>query len=190
MNIIAHSIVPANPIPYMHLGYTSATPYNTAVSTFSFVFIWCAIAYYAWKKSIAWGIFCLLMALISCCFSIYAYKESEKAVSVNMVKKKTKISSMITKSQAEFLYNEVITPLYKNGKEIPNSSDKLALPPDYKNLKLNDGWGNPFKISKKKDKGLTHFYLTSSGPDETFETNDDIVTEFQGKSGNIKSNNK
>ena len=47
---------------------------------------------------------------------------------------------------------------------------------DYTESELLDSWGTPCIIEARNMNGVTDFRFTSSGPDKTFRTDDDIIT--------------
>jgi hypothetical protein len=63
MKVVYHSIVPVNPIPYMHLGYISGNVSGKITTGITIILIWLAVAIAIWRKSPLWIIVYVIITI-------------------------------------------------------------------------------------------------------------------------------
>lgn len=167
MKIVAQSLVPVNPLPYMHLGYIAAAPINAAKTYWALTFFCTVMALYIWKRSRLAGIAFLVLAVASFGWSRVQYQRGEVTLTYKM-----------TKRNANYILG-LITQFGMASKGKPVDINQVM---SYIHLCSKfDGWKRPYRFKERVETITTHptrhFTLTSSGPDGIFDTADDIVHE-------------
>lgn len=180
MKILAHSVVPVNPVPYLHLGYISAIPYEKTSSSLpglqvmlaaGWVFIFAGILLLSrhqfrdtltWRR--AWPILPLFgigMALLIVPPMIHLPQHYIRPRAATM----QNIKDMTT----------TLGQVLKAGDPPPEDAAELVKTYPATSMKLNDGWQHPLRIIARENHGEKGYGITSAGPDGVFVTEDDIT---------------
>ncbi len=163
MKLIANSLVPTNPLPYLHLGYFHAQTADKgplllfAFSSFAFIIIsaciWFVIAIRDSQRSLGFK------------------KGQRQAVEANKLAKAPSLSnsvaiSILIKMQGDLLNNKAIPDdlaAYCAGMHLPRQVD---------------GWDHSFRLVTQRKNARTAYLLISAGPDGVFDSPDDITWEL------------
>ena len=174
MKILAHSVVPVNPVPYLHLGYISATtstlekPNAAFYSVGMLVVIGVIIAVWyrrASKRLSQFGLhlaFFGVLALMGIgCLGPIRYIHPER----------------VTVGHASQSLKKIAT-YHQSGKPIPKSLPVLQRAAGLPEKWLKDGWMRPFRyLTAEGDEGAA-VVLASAGMDGRFNTRDDYIGAY------------
>jgi len=170
MKILAHSVVPTNPLPYLHLGYISASAEQRTHSDDFLRTIW------------AYELCCFVVLIVAVQFFL---KSTRQRIRVGLV---LALAAVIVGSiplilpdryahPVEATYDHMesmISPIVysmNQSKKLPVTTGALKCGQQYK---ARDGWGQYFRIEQQTVGSLTGYILVSAGPDGQFGTVDDI----------------
>jgi len=165
MKILAHSEVPTNPLPYLHLGYVSAAGWNASMGLVSTVLLLggggLAILYKGWKISLLYRTAGLL--LICACIPIIILLPSyARGVQANAD----------TRVNASLIFNCIYHRL-QDGSQIPDSLRDI----EWKGSRprITDGWKCEYRFHRRDRQDQVVLSLTSAGPDGLFDSTDDMT---------------
>jgi len=154
MKILAHSVVPINPVPYMHLGYVSAVPFSSVGQSLTGT---------------------LILAVISLYLLLSIKRKVTKIIGACL------LAGALYLSFISIRYYQINTPRYFTGVYGRIAINHISADPDihkmmskdYNRYKF-DGWHREFKVMVRKTKQGEYRCLTSAGPDGIFDTADDM----------------
>jgi hypothetical protein len=180
MQILAHSLIPVNPTPYLHLGYISAYAEKTTTMPAGFdqlpqygfivIAIGLFIVLYAQRFTSRWKYLALVIPLLGLAMIIGA---------VTIRTPKRLVSPHFTMMQRLDLLHREVQCYLDEGKPVPTDINvlvKQALPRDQKSTKrlhTEDIWGTPFRITRETVEKAPFYLITSAGEDRRFDTIDD-----------------
>ncbi|MHB9132583.1 MAG: hypothetical protein ACYDBB_16055 [Armatimonadota bacterium] len=183
MKVYASSLVPTTPLPYLHLGYLSATTSNQhnslkSVVPFFSVFTLLVITYLIIRKAPLW---CILVT------AIFAGTILTVMTTVSWVQASPHLRAANQHPQpVRYLYPDKVTDMrmaaislmvaeaIHNGQSIPTDTNELPKTWKYEHKQNEDGWFHAFRIAKGKKVGELYI-ISSAGPDGRFGTLDDIT---------------
>lgn len=113
----------------------------------------------------------LLVAIVV--FFLYTLKSGGNKDIPEQIEAFSSAKQKLTKTNLSSLQREVLSYIVSNG-TAPQSLDDIRFSPALTTGKW-DAWGKEVKYERLSDE---NFRLTSAGHDGTFDTEDDIVTEY------------
>lgn len=161
MKIIAQSIIPVTPLPYLHLGYIAAAPFSEASPYLIMMFIFIYLRSELQKKSRVWGRIFMGLAVASGIAALLAFRHGTITFKYTM----TKLNANHFLDQATRM--------------VTNNDTSIDLEKLYTDTgrKLHDGWDRPYRFKTNMEGNVTSYSLTSAGRDGLFGTKDDTVYE-------------
>ncbi|MHB9132584.1 MAG: hypothetical protein ACYDBB_16060 [Armatimonadota bacterium] len=171
MKIVAQSVVPTNPLPYLHLGYSAAAATNTRISGISGTVFIAAISVYLiayhWKTSIL----ARIVSIVLIGLGVMLLTNSEIIARREEVVVKTRFRVLRNlKNQLQEHVN--------NGEKIPDDLHSIQKAWQLPDSAIHDGWGHQLRYEKTTFPDSTEYLLQSAGEDEVFDTADDIKDSF------------
>lgn len=203
MKIVAHSLVPPSPLPFMHLGYVSAGGMVSMETT---------------SQPIGYGYLITMGVTLSlvCALSLISIIRSKKGKSYTAILLLLLLAGLgalgyglygpgptryrypveVTHQKVHFFYPVYVNEFIERNRlspddllPIPDTSDaffdKLAamdceypISEQYRKFVI-DGWSRPYrleKVERHEVSNVINLLLHSAGPDGTHGTKDDIVT--------------
>jgi len=183
MQLIAHSVVPSTPVPYLYLGYLSATtteqPFRNIGLLFSIILIafglLMAIGRFRQLRKVLIG---LLIA--ACGFGALALTRTY----LDNGPVRYQHPLRVTESTMHSI-REAISQRLMAGGSIPGDLHELetdlashSMNPTIDDQYLKDGWMHPI-VLRRLDNPAILYELASAGPDEKFGTEDDVIVQSQ-----------
>jgi len=181
MKILAHSVVPTNPLPYLHLGYVSAgfserptTRYAGYLQVIQGSLLLAVIGLAllaAWGKrsrarvGVAIGFFTAAVVVFITAFVIRQPPYYPNPVQVT----NERLFGLIVELWDEYRYGTVISERLT---DYPLSGEAKA-------NGLTDGWFHPMTIERRMGKKHEMLCLVSAGPDGRLDTADDLSREIR-----------
>lgn len=166
MKLVAYSVVPPDPVPYLHLGYISALPFENTAPTLMMAAIFLFVAVNAGKQRplLRW-IFTILTCLAIVTVPILWH---QGVLARDRIMMKARISS--TRSSAR----QVMVELDMINKELGEVPSDLSTLGDQYGFTIKDAWDRPFRLVKEGSGKQIRCEIRSDGPDKTPGTKDDL----------------
>jgi len=169
MKLVAHSLVPPNPVPYLHLGYLSAAPMTNAMPFLGFTVVMLFIAVTNGKRNPLVRYISLALMCIGIAGVFWGCKQGAKVLEQAKVKS-TGATVHVVKAELDMLDRELGT-----------------LPPDLSVLgkqygfDATDAWSRPFRLVREGNGKQLRYEIRSDGPDKTPGTKDDLTWPYKPK---------
>lgn len=161
MRLLAHSLLPTNNTPYLHLGYIAAAPVNNVAGVLGLMGVFLFSALYLRKLSRFLSRICIGAAIA--CILLIPITWMQGVATVQSTKKRycrARAHALIMQMQGAVL----------TGEPVSYALDHFGT--------QNDLWGRPFRLERHRKDPAAPYALCSDGPDKTPETRDDLVFPF------------
>ncbi|MHB9132581.1 MAG: hypothetical protein ACYDBB_16045 [Armatimonadota bacterium] len=170
MKIVAQSLVPTNPLPYLHMGYLSATTADQhhamkGMMPFFAMVALLIIAYLRIRKAPIWCIVVTIICLGGVLAAMTTPWDSQPGSYLHPYK--------VTNMRLAALSLMAMESLLK-GESISTDTNELPKTWKFEHKQNEDGWFHAFRIAKGKKVGELYI-ISSAGPDGRFGTLDDIT---------------
>ncbi|MHB9109240.1 MAG: hypothetical protein ACYDCO_19475 [Armatimonadota bacterium] len=182
MKLLAHSVVPPNPVPYLHLGYIAAIPFANTAPFWIVAVICLYLAGVAGKKRPAIRNTFLVFMCLSVAAVPFAWNKGMKEYHRSLDKARTASS----RSSAQ----QVVIALdmaAEDGIGIPADLTKLG---KLYGCETMDGWNRPFRLVKQGSGKQIRYEIHSDGPDKTPNTKDDLSWPYEPPKKPVSGNHQ
>jgi len=166
MKLIAHSLVPTDPLPYMHLGYVSGVVQNSVAGGLSWIVLSCLLAVCIRKlvgKTTTVVTAAIIVVLLAGVL-LFGYTLQQAFAEKKFVTTRYYVFEPIHQHIAAHL---------SQGKAMPADIQAMQKAWGLRDADFRDGWTHLIRVCDVKFHGNPAWLLQSAGPDGIFDTKDD-----------------
>lgn len=189
MKIVAYSLVPPSPLPYLHLGYSAALSGGGGhARNEMIIFSAAGICMVLLGIVVTWrsrNKYLITLALILASFGLVGAVNAGIYLYQNRGPLRYRYPLAVTKDHQRALAASIQYHITE-GISVPSDTSTLAIGFSLKPEYTRDGWYHPIHFMQGDMKEIARYKLISGGPDGRFDTGDDITTLVEAKGIIIK----